>query len=526
MSAADEFLADMGDLGGRDSDSDFADLEEDMDVDGGWDEGGVKNEETFDSGVADGEVSVKKEAGGRKHHGVGKTEVSAEDDFLRVFNVRSVTNLVSSNQLRNHIEKINHIMAGNRKEFASPFEEDAEYEVVLQTNKFISEVDNEIAIIFKFIRDHYARKFPELESAVPNALDYARVVKKVQNEMDVTSVEMSDILPQSTIMIISVTGSATTGQKLPQEELDAVLQACDDILQLDTWKAELLHYVQSRMTYIAPNLSALVGSSVAAQLIGAAGGVVSLSKIPACNIQLLGANRRILGGFSAKATNRHVGFIMEADIMSTAPASLKKKTARELAAKARLAAGADCFGTDRAGMTGRHLLEGVKTKIEKWQEPPPAKQEKPLPAPTMRTNNKRAGRRVRKANESRRVSDLRRKQMRIKFGEQEEEIGYSGKGLGMLGQEGSGSLRATVTEKKSKIKLAKNLQRRIEREKQQATSSGTATGFTTSLSFTPVQGIELEARQERVQEANDKYFSLKGGFRTPHPRMGPPPPAS
>ena len=165
-----------------------------MDVDGGWDEGGVKSEETFDSGVADGEVSVKKEAGGRKHHGVGKTEVSAEDDFLRVFNVRSVTNLVSSNQLRNHIEvlstrvclpylcsplmpllevlivllrghccywgeiggdilqKINHIMAGNRKEFASPFEEDAEYEVVLQTNKFISEVDNEIAIIFKFIR--------------------------------------------------------------------------------------------------------------------------------------------------------------------------------------------------------------------------------------------------------------------------------------------------------------------------------------------------------------------------------------
>ena len=52
-----------------------------------------------------------------------------------------------------------------------------------------------------------------------------------------------------------------------------------------------------------------------------------------CLLQLLGANRRILGGFSAKATNRHVGFIMEADIMSTAPASLKKKTARELAAK-------------------------------------------------------------------------------------------------------------------------------------------------------------------------------------------------
>lgn len=32
-------------------------------------------------------------------------------------------------------------------------------------------------IIHKFIRDNYSKRFPELESLVPNALDYIRTVK-------------------------------------------------------------------------------------------------------------------------------------------------------------------------------------------------------------------------------------------------------------------------------------------------------------------------------------------------------------
>lgn len=43
------------------------------------------------------------------------------------------------------------------------------------------------------------------------------------------------------------------------------------------------------MHLIAPNLSAIVGTAVAAKLIASAGGIVELSKIPACNIQMLGA---------------------------------------------------------------------------------------------------------------------------------------------------------------------------------------------------------------------------------------------
>ena len=40
-------------------------------------------------------------------------------------------------------------------------------------------------------------KFPELESLVHHPIDYARVVKAIGNEMDITLIDtLEDILPQ------------------------------------------------------------------------------------------------------------------------------------------------------------------------------------------------------------------------------------------------------------------------------------------------------------------------------------------
>lgn len=49
---------------------------------------------------------------------------------------------------------------------------------------------------------------------------------------------------------------------------------------------QILQFVESRMHKIAPNLSAVVGTEVAAKLMGVAGGLLALSKIPACNVQV------------------------------------------------------------------------------------------------------------------------------------------------------------------------------------------------------------------------------------------------
>lgn len=67
-------------------------------------------------------------------------------------------------------------------------------------------------------------------------------------------------------------------------------------IALNNYKSKIFDYVESRMTFIAPNLSMIIGASTAAKILGVAGGLTKLSKIPACNVVVLGAQKKTLAG--------------------------------------------------------------------------------------------------------------------------------------------------------------------------------------------------------------------------------------
>lgn len=52
---------------------------------------------------------------------------------------------------------------------------------------------------------------------------------------------------------------------------------------------------------------------------GVAGGLTNLSKMPACNLMLLGAQRRTLSGFSSTSLLPHTGYIYHCDVVQTLP---------------------------------------------------------------------------------------------------------------------------------------------------------------------------------------------------------------
>lgn len=52
---------------------------------------------------------------------------------------------------------------------------------------------------------------------------------------------------------------------------------------------------------------------------GIAGGLTNLSKMPACNLMLLGAQRRTLSGFSSTSLLPHTGFIYHCDVVQSLP---------------------------------------------------------------------------------------------------------------------------------------------------------------------------------------------------------------
>uniref|UniRef100_A0A2I3GSZ1 U4/U6 small nuclear ribonucleoprotein Prp31 n=1 Tax=Nomascus leucogenys TaxID=61853 RepID=A0A2I3GSZ1_NOMLE len=343
-----------------------------------------------------------------------------------------------------------------------PVEAAPEYRVIVDANNLTVEIENELNIIHKFIRDKYSKRFPELESLVPNALDYIRTVKELGNSLDKckNNENLQQILTNATIMVVSVTASTTQGQQLSEEELERLEEACDMALELNASKHRIYEYVESRMSFIAPNLSIIIGASTAAKIMGVAGGLTNLSKMPACNIMLLGAQRKTLSGFSSTSVLPHTGYIYHSDIVQSLPPDLRRKAARLVAAKCTLAARVDSFHESTEGKVGYELKDEIERKFDKWQEPPPVKQVKPLPAPLDGQRKKRGGRRYRKMKERLGLTEIRKQANRMSFGEIEEDayqedLGFS---LGHLGKSGSGRVRQTQVNEATKARISKTLQ--------------------------------------------------------------------
>lgn len=292
-------------------------------------------------------------------------------------------------------------------------------------------------------------------------------------------------------------------------------------LELNQSKHRIYEYVESRMSFIAPNISIIVGASTAAKIMGVAGGLTNLAKMPACNLMLLGAQRRTLSGFSSTSLLPHTGYIYHCDVVQTLSPDLRRKAARLVAAKCTLAARVDSFHESIDGKVGYDLKEEIERKFDKWQEPPPVKQVKPLPAPLDGLRKKRGGRRYRKMKERLGLTEIRKHANRMTFAEIEddayqEDLGFS---LGQLGKSGSGRVRQAQVNDSTKARISKSLQRTL--QKQSMTYGGKSTvrdrssGTSSSVAFTPLQGLEIvnpQAAEKKVAEANQKYFSNMAEF--------------
>ena len=142
-----------------------------------------------------------------------------------------------------------------------------------------------------------------------------------------------------------------------------------------------------------------------------------MSKIPSCNIQVLGNQKRTLSGFSQTATQPHTGYIFQSPIVQNTPPDLRRKAARYVGDKCALAARVDAFHESVDGSTGQMLREEIERKLDKLQEPPPVKAIKPLAPPVEPPRKKRGGKRVRRMKERLALTEMRKQANRMTFGE-------------------------------------------------------------------------------------------------------------
>jgi nucleolar protein 56 len=97
---------------------------------------------------------------------------------------------------------------------------------------------------------------------------------------------------------------------------------------------------------LAPNLSCLAGSVLAARLISRAGSLRRLANLPSSSVQIMGAEKSLFKHLNGHAPSPKHGIIYRHPAVIGAPKRLRGKVARTLAGKLTIAARLDYFGPD------------------------------------------------------------------------------------------------------------------------------------------------------------------------------------
>jgi nucleolar protein 56 len=206
------------------------------------------------------------------------------------------------------------------------------------------------------IRDQYAGKDAELLQMVRtlDGMDEAinllsgRVAEWHQVRHPAFSRKYRRIPAQVLVKGISRTGRGALGRVAAQVE------------ELAAARTELAKEVSSRANGVMPNTSALIGGLVAARLMSRAGGLLSLSRLPASAIQVLGARTALFAHLRTRSPSPKHGIIFQHRRVHNAPRHLRGRVARVLSGKLAIAARIDHF----RGVVAPEFLESAQASID------------------------------------------------------------------------------------------------------------------------------------------------------------------
>jgi U4/U6 small nuclear ribonucleoprotein PRP31 len=159
--------------------------------------------------------------------------------------------------------------------------EEENHQLVVQSNKYLSSLEEELERAHGQLAKAYEPKFPELEELLPNHLHYKNAVRIIGNETDLTKVndELNEILTSNQIITISMAGSTTSGRILTETELQEVDAAATYMEKLLSVQKDLMQFVENSMESLCPSICALIEAPTAARLLGLAGGLQELTKV-------------------------------------------------------------------------------------------------------------------------------------------------------------------------------------------------------------------------------------------------------
>lgn len=179
--------------------------------------------------------------------------------------------------------------------------------------------------------------------------------------------DFSDILPEDVEGPLKEAAEVSMGTEIAEEDVENIRALAEQVIAISEYRASLYEYLRNRMNAIAPNLTVMVGELVGARLIAHAGSLLALAKAPASTVQILGAEKALFRALKTKHDTPKYGLIYHASLVGQAPAKLKGKISRTLAAKTALSIRVDALGEVDGVTVGFEGKEKVELRLKQLE---------------------------------------------------------------------------------------------------------------------------------------------------------------
>jgi len=229
---------------------------------------------------------------------------------------------------------------------------------VNQSVQLLNEIDRTLNVLSNKLREWYGLHFPELDRQVDHHKTYANIVEKFGDRSNINIeglVELGFRSSKSSNLIKMAEKSM--GAPMIPEDNEQLKGLALNILGLYEYRQKLELYISSLAVEVAPNLSEVAGTILAAKLMEKARGIKNLAMKPSSTIQVLGAEKALYRSKKSGSRPPKHGLIFQHPYIHSKPKKARGHLARVLAGKLAIAARADAFSGSSIGVQLRKELD-------------------------------------------------------------------------------------------------------------------------------------------------------------------------
>lgn len=201
-----------------------------------------------------------------------------------------------------------------------------------------------------------------------DSVQFSKLARLIRNKNDLSEADLpkiEEIVDDSgKARLVLEAAKSSMGSDISDLDILNIQNFALRVIDLAEYRRRLHDYLLSKMSIVAPNLSALIGEMVGARLISHAGSLTNLAKCPASTVQILGAEKALFRALKSKGNTPKYGLIYHSSFIGKANSKDKGRISRYLANKCSIASRIDNFIDTPTNKFGEAMKRQVEERLD------------------------------------------------------------------------------------------------------------------------------------------------------------------